>query len=608
MNYLKNNKMKKPIALFTTTILSIGLFAQSNTPFVGADLIVHHAKITTQTAAQPEASALAVKGGRIYAVGSDAEILALKDENTQLIDAEGRRLIPGLEDPHIHPLNERNFNYKVRWDGVPTLKRALDMLTEQAKRTPEAQWVKVTGGWSPYQFKENRLPTIDELNKAVSNRPLYVQYAYNRVYLNKLAMKELGVGTPKFPALPEAEFEKDKKGNYTGVITGYTFTFLTLDAMLPTPTPEEEVSSLMHVIHDLNRFGLTSVLDATSISGYPEGHTPLQTLVNENRLNIRFPFVDVGWDQNSNAPFVDTEIKRITKLAPISPGQNLHPNLEHGYEYEGMGEAIRPEIHDHENFDKPLYLIPKERMMQYAEEDVRKLIQKRIPFRMHVTYNENLTPFLDALEKVIQTTPLDGMRWSIEHAETITPENIERVKKLGGGICLDNKMAIHGDAFVKTHGREKALYTPRLRTLVNSGIPLALSTDAFRVSPANPWLAISWAVTGKSVSGSVVLAKDNRLSREEALKLFTTGAAWFENLENEKGRIAPGNLADFVLLSKDYFTVPEDEIKSISSVLTVVNGKVVFGLDKYSSLAPKLPEPLPYWSPIKHFGGYYWEK
>ncbi len=600
--------MKTTLALFTTTMISIMLHAQSNSPFVGADLIVHHAKITTQTAAQPEASALAVKGGRIYAVGSDAEILTLKDENTQIIDADDRRLIPGLEDAHIHPLNERNFNYKVRWDGVPTLKRALEMLTEQAARTPEGQWVKVTGGWSPYQFKENRHPTIEELNKAVSNRPLYVQYAYNRGYLNKFAMKELGVGTSKFPELPEGEFEKDKKGNYTGVINGYTFTFLTLDAMLPAPTPEEEVSSLVHVINDLNRFGLTTVLDATSILGYPDGHTPLKTLISEKRLNIRFPFVDVGWDQTTNDPFVDTEIKRITKMGPVSPGQNMHPTMEHGYEYEGMGEAIRAEIHDHENFDKPAYIIPKERMMHYAEEDVRKLIQKRIPFRMHVTYNENLTPFLDALEKVIQTTHLDGMRWSIEHAETITSENIERVKKLGGGIALDNKMAIHGDAFIKTHGKEKALYTPRLRNLVDSGIPLSLTTDAFRVSPANPWLAMSWAITGKSVSGSVVFAEDKRLSREDVLKLFTIGAAWFEYLENEKGRIAPGNYADFVLLNKDYFTVNEDEIKNISSVLTVVDGKVVFGSENYIDLAPKLPEPIPYWSPIKYFGGYYWGK
>lgn len=600
--------MKKIVALLMATVFAFALKAQSNEPFVGADLIVYNAKITTLSLPQPEASALAVKGGRIYAVGSDAEILSLKDNNTQLIDADGKRLIPGLEDAHIHPLNERNFTYKVRWDGVPTLKRALEMLNEQAQRTPEGQWVKVTGGWSPYQFEEQRQPTIEELNKAVSNRPLFVQYAYNRVYLNKLGMKELGLGTDKFPMVPGTELLKDNKGNYTGVVDGYTFTFLAMDAMLPQPTAEEQVSSLTYVIDYLNRFGVTSVIDATSVVGYPEGHAPLQALVTSNQLNIRFPFVDLGFGDYSSKTWVDAEIKRITKLAPISPGQNLHPNMEHGYEYEGMGEALRGEIHDHENFDKPAYIIDKDMMNQYAEEDVRKLIEKRIPFRMHISYNENITPFLDALEKVNETTPLDGMRWSIEHAETITPENMERVRKLGGGIALDDKMALHGDGFIKTYGKEKALYTPRLRDLVNSGIPLAMTTDGFRVSPGNPWIALSWAVTGKSVSGSVVLAEDNRLTREEALRMFTVGAAWFEHHENEKGKIAPGNLADFALLSADYFTVPEDEIKNITSLLTIVDGRVVFGAGKYSNLTPKLPEPIPSWSPIKYYGGYYNEK
>lgn len=597
--------MKKLFLLLMATVFAFALRAQSNKPFVGADLIVYNAKINTQSLSQPQATALAVKGGRIYAVGNDTEILGFKDSNTNLIDADGKRLIPGLEDAHIHPLNERNYTYKVRWDGVPTLKRALEMLSEQAQRTPEGQWVKVTGGWSPYQFKEQRQPTIEELNKAVSNRPLFVQYAYNRVYLNKLAMKELGVGTPKFPMVPGTELLKDKKGNYTGIVDGYTFTFLALDAMLPQPSPEEQISSLTYVINDLNRFGITSVIDATSVVGYPQGHAPLEALVKENHLNVRFPFVDLGFGDNSSKTWVDAEIKRVTKLAPISPGQNLHPIMEHGYEYEGMGEALRGEIHDHENFDKPAYIIDKDMMRNYAEEDVRKLIEKRIPFRMHISYNENITPFLDALEKVNQTTPLDGLRWSLEHAETITPENIQRVKKLGGGITLDDKMALHGDGFVKTYSKEKALYTPRLRDLMNSGIPLALTSDAFRVSPANPWIGLSWAVTGKSVSGSEILAKDNRLTREEALKLYTLGAAWFEHHENEKGKIAPGNLADFALLSADYFTVPDDEIKHITSILTIVDGRVVFGTGKYSSLAPKLPEVIPSWSPIKYFGGYY---
>ena len=597
--------MKKLFLLLMATVFAFALRAQSNKPFVGADLIVYNAKINTQSLSQPQATALAVKGGRIYAVGNDTEILGFKDSHTKLIDADGKRLIPGLEDAHIHPLNERNYTYKVRWDGVPTLKRALEMLSEQAQRTPEGQWVKVTGGWSPYQFTEQRQPTIEELNKAVSNRPLFVQYAYNRVYLNKLAMKELGVGTPKFPMVPGTELLKDKKGNYTGIVDGYTFTFLALDAMLPQPSPEEQISSLTYVINDLNRFGITSVIDATSVVGYPQGHAPLEALVKENHLNVRFPFVDLGFGDNSSKTWVDAEIKRVTKLAPISPGQNLHPTMEHGYEYEGMGEALRGEIHDHENFDKPAYIIDKDMMRNYAEEDVRKLIEKRIPFRMHISYNENITPFLDALEKVNQTTPLDGLRWSLEHAETITPENIQRVKKLGGGITLDDKMALHGDGFVKTYSKEKALYTPRLRDLMNSGIPLALTSDAFRVSPANPWIGLSWAVTGKSVSGSEILAKDNRLTREEALKLYTLGAAWFEHHENEKGKIAPGNLADFALLSADYFTVPDDEIKHITSILTIVDGRVVFGTGKYSSLAPKLPEVIPSWSPIKYFGGYY---
>lgn len=600
--------MKKRITLLGLALFSIGVYAQSGSSPAGADMIVFHAKITTQAAAQPQATALAVKGGRIYAVGNDTEILAMKDSKTKVIDAQGRRLIPGIEDSHIHPLNERNFTHKVRWDGVPTLKRALEMLKEQAARTPEGQWVRVTGGWSPYQFAENRMPTPEELSKAVPNRPLLIHYAYNWGFLNKPAMKALGVGTAKFQMPEGTNIHKDKKGNYTGVITGNTFAFIALEGLTPGPTPEEEVSSLEYVINYLNRFGITSVIECASIIGYPEGHAPLRTLIEEHRLNVRFPFVDLGLDMNPNSNWVDNEINRVTKTAPISPGQNLHPTMEHGYEYEGTGELLRAELHDHENFDEPAVIIPKEVMMKYAQEDLRKLIQKRIPFRMHVTYNENMTTFLDALEQVNLTTPLDGMRWSVEHAETISPENIERVKKLKGGIALDTKMAFHGDAFAKTHGREKALYTPRLRALVDSGVPLSMTSDGFRVSPANPWLGLSWMVTGKSVSGSVILAEDNRLTREEALRLYTTGAAWFESQEQDKGRIAPGNLADFALLSADYFSVPQDEIKNITALLTVVGGRVVYGTDNFMDLAPQLPEAKPSWSPIKYFGSYYGEK
>jgi predicted amidohydrolase YtcJ len=615
--------MKKLIAVSVSTLFAVNLQAQPKQAqakqaqpkqaqpkqaqpktVVGADLIVFNAKITTQNLAQPEASALAVKRGRIYAVGADAEILELKSAQTRVIDAEGRRLIPGLNDVHVHVLNEKSYNFNVRWDGVPTLKRALEMLSEQAQRTPNGQWVKVIGGWSPFQFEENRLPTMEELKTAVPDKPLIVQYAYNQAFLNEPAMKALGVGTSKFPMLPGTEFEKDKDGRNTGIVRAFSFTFITMEGMVPHPSPEEQVSSLTYAINDLNRFGITSVVDAGGTS-FPDGHEPIRALIRNNSLNIRFPFMDLQLGAADGNSMIDAETEAITKKSPVSPGENLHPSMVHGYEYEGAGELLRVELHDHENFDKPAVLIAKESMRKYVEEDVTKLIKRRIPFRMHITYDQNITPFLDALEKVNRKTPLDGLRWSIEHAETISPKNIARVKKLGGGIALDDKMALHGDAFAKTYSKEKALQTPSLRRLVDSGIPLAMTTDGFRASSYNPWIGIAWAVSGKSVSGSEILAKNNRLSRAEALKLYTLGAAWFEHQENESGRIAPGNLADFVLLSADYFSVPVDEIKKLSSTLTVVDGRVVFGTGKYSGMAPKLPEPIPAWSPVKYFGGYF---
>lgn len=570
----------------------------------GADLIVYNAKIFTGNPAQPEASAVAVRNGRIYSVGTDADILALKGANTRVIDSRSRRLIPGIIDTHTHVLNESGYNYNVRWDGVPTLRQALAMLSEQARRTPEGHWVKVIGGWSPYQFDENRFPTMDELRKHVPNRPLIVQYAYNRAFLNERAMKALGVGTDKFPALPGTEFEKDSKGNYTGVVHGYTFTFIAMETMVPQLGVDEEVSSLIHVVHGLNRFGVTSAIDAGN-RGYPRLQANVAVLMRENRLNLRMPFVDMQFGDGTPMNMVDAQITAITKTAPISPGDNLHPELAHGHVYRGAGEVLHLDVHDHENFDKPAVIIEPEKMRQLVNQDVVKLVERRIPFRMHISYDENITPFLDALEELNRRKPLAGLRWSIEHAETISPANIARVKALGGGIALDPKMALHGDGFIKTHGREKALMTPRLRELVDSGVNVAMSTDAFRAATFNPWVGIGWMVSGKSVSGSEVLAKGNRLSRAEALDMFTRRAAWFMHAESELGMVAPGHLADFVLLDKDYFTVPENQIKSIASVLTVMDGRVVFGAQDYRTLSPQLPEVLPSWSPVKYFGGYY---
>lgn len=162
---------------------------------------------------------------------------------------------------------------------------------------------------------------------------------------------------------------------------------------------------------------------------------------------------------------------------------------------------------------------------------------------MHISSDENITPFLDALEKLNVKMLLAGLRWSIEHAETISPANIARVKALGGGIALDTNMALHTDGFITTHGRENALLTPRLRELADSGIPLTMTADAFRAATFKPWFGISWMVSGKSVFGSGVLAKHNRLTRAEALGLFTRKPACFMKAESELGMISASYVA-----------------------------------------------------------------
>ncbi|MDH3424509.1 MAG: amidohydrolase family protein, partial [Gemmatimonadota bacterium] len=431
---------KTAIALVLTLApLSVGAQLKPAVP-PAADLVVHNARITTQNPAQPSATALAVKRGKIYAVGGDEEILALGGAETTLIDARGHRLIPGLNDAHVHFLKAAlRYNYALRWDGVPTLRRALEMLKDQAQRTPEGHWVKVVGGWSPYQFEERRLPTMEELNEAVPDRPFIVQYAYNVAFLNDMALDAIGVEAPGFWLPPFTRFERDENGDLTGLLYGEpgSIMFWVIETLVPQPTPDEQANSILQLAKEFNRLGLTSVIDAGGAS-YPQEHGVISGLVADNQLSLRFSFTDIG-DRDTGMGETEEAIHSITRQAPISPGQSLHPYLEHGYEYEGVGEAIRVSMLDYENFDQPPHLLPEDHIHEVISQDVGQLVRRRIPFRIHATYDENITVMLDALEALDRELPFDGLRWGLEHAEMISLRNIERVRALGGGITLQNK-------------------------------------------------------------------------------------------------------------------------------------------------------------------------
>lgn len=252
---------------------------------------------------------------------------------------------------------------------------------------------------------------------------------------------------------------------------------------------------------------------------------------------------------------------------------------------------------DFEDFLEPRPDLPPA-MEAELEPVVRHLVAHRWPFRLHATYDESISRMLDVFERVDRDIPFAGLHWLFDHAETISARNIERVRALGGGIAIQHRMAFQGEYFVDRYGAAAAATTPPIQRMLEMGVPVGAGTDATRVASYNPWTALYWLASGRTVGGLALYDERNRLSREKALELWTVGSAWFSSEQGRKGAIQVGQLADLAVLSADYFSVPEEEIKGIESVLTVVGGRIVHGAGEFANLDPPPLPVLPDWSPV----------
>ncbi len=269
----------------------------------------------------------------------------------------------------------------------------------------------------------------------------------------------------------------------------------------------------------------------------------------------------------------------------------------------GAGEMLVFSAADFEDF-----LEPRPDLNASLENDLKQVVSllaaNKWPFRLHATYDESITRFLNVFEEVNRETPFKGLNWFFDHCETVTDRNLNRIKALGGGIAIQHRMAYQGEYFMDRYGTQAAERTPPVRKMLELGIPVGAGTDATRVASYNPWVSLYWLATGKTVGGVSMYLDNNVLTREEALRLYTQGSSWFSSENGKKGAIASGQLADLVALSHDYFSVPDEQIKNIESVLTVVGGKIVHATGDFAPLAPPPIPVLPEWSPVKVFGGY----
>ncbi len=560
-----------------------------------ADVILLNAKVTTLDRQNPQAGAIAIGGGRFLAVGSERDVMALAGPQTRRIDLKRRRVIPGLIDRHTHVIRGGlNYNMELRWDGVRSLADAMGMLKEQVDRTPAPQWVRVIGGFTAHQFAEKRLPTLDEINAVAPDTPVFILHLYDRALLNRAAVRAVGYNkdTPDFPG---GEIVRDAHGEPTGLLLARpnaTVLYATL-AKGPKLPPEYQKNSSRHFMRELNRLGVTSVIDAGGgFQNYPEDYQIIEQLHRDDQLTVR-----IAYNLFTQKPKQELQdFDSWSKL--VRPGQG-----DDTYRNNGAGEMLVYSAADYEDFQVERPEMPVG-MESDLEPVVRLLARNRWPWRLHATYNETIGRALDVFEKVNRDIPFDGLHWLFDHAETIDDRNIERVAKLGGGIAVQHRMAYQGEYFVERYGHRAAERTPPIRRMLDMGIPVGAGTDATRVASYNPWIALSWLVTGRTVGGTEIYPAANRLDREMALRLWTEANAWFSTEVGKKGQIKAGQLADLVVLSDDYFSVPSGSIQDITSVLTLLGGKPVHGDAEFNELAPPLPPAMPDWSPVRTFGGY----
>ncbi|KRE36254.1 amidohydrolase [Paenibacillus sp. Soil724D2] len=563
---------------------------------VEANLVIHNARIVTMDDANPSATAVAVKGGQFLAVGDDAEVMKYVGPTTQVVDANQRMLIPGLNDSHIHLIRGGlNYNLELRWDGVPSVADALRMLKKQVDRTPAPHWVRVVGGWTEFQFAERRMPTLDEINRIAPHTPVFILNLYRQAFLNKAALRVIGY-TKDTPNPPGGEIQRDSQGNPTGMLIARpnaTILYATL-AKGPKLSYEDQINSTRLFMRELNRFGVTSVIDAGGgFQNYPDDYQVFDELDKRGEITVRTAYnLFTQHPKNELSDF-----KAWTATTQPYTGSSY-------YRHNGAGEMLVYSAADFEDFVEPRPELPA-----VLEDDLfgvtQHLVQQRWPFRLHATYGESITRFLDVFERVNKEVPFKDLRWILDHAETIQEKDLERVVALGGSIAVQSRMAFQGEYFVDRYGAEAAENAPPITKMIKAGLRVGVGTDATRVASYNPWVALYWLVTGKTLGGLVLYPASNRVERHEALRMYTAGNAWFSKEEDVKGQIKEGQYADFSILSDNFFLVSEEAIKKIEAVFTVVGGKIVYGTNEFQSLSPPAPQASPDWSPHNIFGGYY---
>ncbi len=511
------------------------------------DTILVNGKILTVDPQSSVRSALAIREGRIAALGSDADIRKLAGSKTHTIDLQGRTVIPGLIDSHMHAIRAAlSFSTEVNWIGAASLADALSRLHAASLTAKPGSWLIVaTPPATLDTFKEHRRPTQAELVAAAPNHPVYVQLAYGWAMLTPLGLTALNINSAD------------------GTVTS---NLIELFDRLPKPTFDDQVAGTKAFFRELNRLGVTGVVDPGGNNVTPREYQALFKVWHDHQLTLRVAYSLCGMTDGSEF----AEYQNYLAMMPQGFGDDM-------LHFNGIGERITWAMNG-------INGVPPEVDKAKYYEIVRWAAQRGLTVTMHWNTDANVDQLLGIWERVNKEFPIAPLRWTIAHLNDASPQTLQRMKALGIGWTVQDAMYNSSDDVLKRDGGENVRRQPPVVTGSKVGVAIGAGTDAHRVSTYNPFTVLQWFLDGRNANGTVLRGAAETPGRADALRFYTAGSAWVSHDENIRGSLEVGKLADLAVLSKDYLTVPVDQIGGIESLLTMVGGKVVYAAGSYQTL------------------------
>jgi predicted amidohydrolase YtcJ len=536
---------------------------------ITADLILSNGKIVTVDDRFTIAQAVAIKGNRIVAIGANQEMDRLAAPNARRINLRGRTVIPGLIDNHNHLLRAATtWPLELRFDGVGTRKKAIEMIRARGKQVGPGQWLFNIGGWATAQFTDDPKPfTREELDQIAPDNPVALQESYYQVFLNSRGLKAFGIepNTPDPSDFVKGSIMRDAAGTPTGVIRGDIAATRPVAARLPKVPPDRLEASSLSLVKDMNRAGLTTF----GVAGCNADVLDIfKTWKSQGRLDVRV--FCIGGAAAASPEQVDKSLQQIAQMK-LYQGDEFIDDVV-------FGESVYTPLHDRMFATKS---DPTPDQLAQWRRMAMGIAQSGLPLHVHAELKNTIDAFLDQIEAVNTQYPVKNLRWALAHVNQINASQLERMRRLGMYAAVHPWAVINGGIMHESFGDE-AYDMPPLTTIQNSGVTWGLGTDATAANQYLPFTTLSFAVTGKMAGGARTVIRQT-ISREDALIAHTRKNAYFVFQEGNLGSIQPGKLADLVVLDRDYLTIPADQIKDISPVMTMVDGRVVFDAETGSS-------------------------